>query len=118
MSWLLVLAGIIALGLASRAIHTGFVLFDKYLGDALYAAMVYVILRLLVPRRPVLLPTAAIMLAIELFQLTNTPARLHTSGLLVLRIAAHALGTTFSLRDLVAYAVGIAAVHYFDRRPG
>ena len=33
-------------GILSRVVHTGLVVFDKYLGDALYAAMVYTILRL------------------------------------------------------------------------
>jgi len=43
--WGLVLAGVIAFGILSRVVHTGLVVFDKYLGDALYAAMVYAILR-------------------------------------------------------------------------
>ena len=43
MRWrLLLLAAIIAAGILSRVIHTGWIVFDKYLGDALYAAMVYV----------------------------------------------------------------------------
>ena len=46
-SWLVCLAGIIAMGIISRLVHTGLVVFDKYLGDALYAAMVYSILRVL-----------------------------------------------------------------------
>jgi len=40
---------IIALGILSRLIHTGFVVLDKYLGDALYAAMVYGTAAALVP---------------------------------------------------------------------
>ena len=44
--WWGLLAAIVAAGLLSRVAHTGFRLFDKYLGDALYAAMVYVIFRL------------------------------------------------------------------------
>ena len=38
--------GIITVGILSRVAHTGLVVVDKYLGDALYAAMVYTILRL------------------------------------------------------------------------
>ena len=45
-SWIFCLAGIIAVGILSRVVHTGLLVFDKYLGDALYAAMVYTILRL------------------------------------------------------------------------
>ena len=116
-SWLLALGGILAAGLLSRIFPIGSILFDKYLGDALYAAMVYAILRLLRMGKPVLVPAIVIMLAIELFQLTMIPARLYASGHLALRIAAHVLGTTFSMLDLLAYAVGIAALYFCDRRP-
>ena len=44
--WVRYLIGIIAVGILSRVIHTGLVVFDKYLGDALYAAMAYSLLRL------------------------------------------------------------------------
>ncbi|MDP9169271.1 MAG: hypothetical protein M3N54_01525 [Acidobacteriota bacterium] len=40
------IAGIAAAGIVSRVVHTGLRVFDKYLGDALYAAMVYAILSL------------------------------------------------------------------------
>jgi hypothetical protein len=115
-SWLLALGGIVAAGLLSRTIHSGSILLDKYLGDALYAAMVYVILRLLRRGKPVLVSAIVIMLVIELLQLTMIPARLYATGHPVLRIAAHVLGTTFSLLDLLAYAVGIAALYLCDRR--
>jgi hypothetical protein len=106
--WLLCLAAIIVLGLLSRSVHTGFVLFDKYLGDALYAAMVYAILRLRWsgPRVPIAAMT--IMLAIETFQLTGIPAHMPS-------LIARALGTTFSFTDLAAYAIGIASLYLADR---
>ena len=44
--WWVLLAVIVAAGLLSRLAQTGFRLFDKYLGDALYAAMVYVLFQL------------------------------------------------------------------------
>ena len=44
--WWTFLAATIAVGIASRMTHTGWVLADKYLGDALYAAMVYALIRL------------------------------------------------------------------------
>jgi len=34
------------MGILSRVVHTGFTIFDKYLGDALYAMMVYGIFRI------------------------------------------------------------------------
>ena len=45
-SRLLLLAAIVATGILSRVIHTGWIVFDKYLGDALYAAMVYLLISL------------------------------------------------------------------------
>lgn len=97
---------IIAAGISSRMIHTGWILFDKYLGDALYAAMVYVIVRLFRPTGAVI--AMAIMTALELFQLTMIPTHLLTSPHWFVRIAARLMGTEFSFLDLEAYAVGIA----------
>jgi hypothetical protein len=114
--WLLCLAGIVAMGILSRAVHTGFVVFDKYLGDALYAAMVYVILRLLW-NPPALAPwTMATMTVIELFQLTMIPAHMLASHHLIVRVCARLLGTEFSFLDLLAYAVGIACIYLVDSR--
>jgi hypothetical protein len=96
-------------------VHTGSILFDKYLGDALYAAMVYEILRLLRRGKPAVVWAGVILVAIELFQLTMIPARLYASGPLVLRLAAVVLGTHFSLLDLLAYAAGILAIYLVDR---
>lgn len=112
--WSIYLAVIIAAGLLSRLVHTGVVLFDKYLGDALYAAMVYAILRLLRPAAPVLWWSGIAMLAIELFQLTMIPAQLLTSEHVLIRVAARLLGTHFSVLDLLAYAVGIACIYGVD----
>jgi Protein of unknown function (DUF2809) len=76
------LAGIIAVGILSRVVHTGLLVFDKYLGDALYAAMVYTILRLswmAAVRARLAVSAMAIMTVIELFQLTMIPAHLLTN---------------------------------------
>ena len=65
---------IITLGILSRVVHTGVVAFDKYLGDALYAAMVYAILRLLwrgLAAARLAVSAMAVMTFIELFQLDN-----------------------------------------------
>jgi hypothetical protein len=110
------LAGIIATGILSRIVHTGFIVFDKYLGDALYAAMVYVILRLFWTDRRATIAVAAmiVMTAVELFQLTMIPAHLLESGHLIVRICARLMGTEFSFLDLLTYAVGIAAIYLVD----
>ena len=115
-SLILCLAGIIATGILSRIVHTVFIVFDKYLGDALYAAMVYMILRLIWAARRVKVAVAAmiVMTAVELFQLTMIPAHLLTSSHLIVRICARLMGTEFSFLDLLTYAVGIAAIYLVD----
>ncbi|MFN7939749.1 MAG: DUF2809 domain-containing protein [Bryobacteraceae bacterium] len=104
------LAAIIAAGLVSRVVHTGFVVFDKYLGDALYAAMVYTLLRLSGRVQRVWLWTALVMVGIEVFQLTGWPAGWVKSESVVARVCRRLMGTQFRVWDLVAYAVGIAVM--------
>jgi len=109
------LAAIVAVGLASRLVHTGWIVFDKYLGDALYAAMVYVLAGMVVAgRRTALGWAAGIMLGLELFQWTGLPAALYANGNRVERAAARLLGTQFGFGDLAAYAVGLITVHLFE----
>jgi hypothetical protein len=113
-SWIYFLAGIIAMGILSRVVHTGLVVFDKYLGDALYAAMVYTILRLIWRSHSVGLPAMAVMVGIELFQLTMIPAHMLGNEHLMVRICARLIGTEFSFLDLLAYGVGIGCVCIAD----
>jgi hypothetical protein len=113
-AWIFFLVGIIAVGIISRVVHTGLVVFDKYLGDALYATMVYTILRLLWRSASVALPAMVVMAGIELFQLTMIPAQMLVSKHLIIRICARLIGTEFSFFDLLAYAVGIACVYVAD----
>jgi hypothetical protein len=114
-SWILCFVGIIAAGILSRVVHTGFVVFDKYLGDALYAAMVYTVLRLFW-RAPARLAVSAmaVMTLIELFQLTMIPARLLANQHVMVRICARLIGTEFSFLDLLTYAVGIVCIYLAD----
>ena len=91
--------------------------FDKYLGDALYAAMVYAILRLswmAAVRARLAVSAMAIMTVIELFQLTMIPARLLANEHAMVRICARLMGTEFSFLDLLTYAVGIAWTYLAD----
>ena len=113
--WARYLAAIIAVGLLSRVVPTGFELWDKYLGDALYAAMVYALARRrwASPRATII--AAVIMLALELFQLSELPRRMLASDRLAVRVCAHLLGTQFSFADLAAYAVGIGCIYLLDR---
>jgi hypothetical protein len=113
--WWGLLAAIVGAGILSRAMQTGFRVFDKYLGDALYAAMIYVLLRLSGRIARVALWAAVAMTAIELFQLTGIPAGMLRSGYPAARVCARLLGTEFSVLDLLAYAVGIVCIAAIDR---
>ncbi len=103
------LAFTLALGVLSRVIETGYVLFDKYLGDALYTAAIFWVLRLLTPRQSAArtaLISFTLSVAVEVFQLTGIPLALRDSPSLALRVLSVALGSIFSWRDVAAYAVG------------
>ena len=118
-SWVACLAVVIATGLLSRKVHTGSVIIDKYLGDTLYAAMVYVILRLLwrAPAIAVGVSAMIVMTLVELFQLTMIPAHMLASSHLISRLCARLIGTEFSFLDLLAYAVGISCLCLLDSSP-
>ncbi|HSO35155.1 MAG TPA: DUF2809 domain-containing protein [Labilithrix sp.] len=80
-------------------------LWDKSLGDAAYATMIFFMVAFVRPGwRSLLIGAVALVLcvAIECFQLTGMPLRLP-------RIFQIALGTTFAWHDLACYAVGAAA---------
>jgi hypothetical protein len=115
--WIFCLVGIIAVGILSRVVHTGLTVVDKYLGDALYAAMVYAILRIFwmaAESTRLAVSAMAIMAAIELFQLTMIPEHLLANEHVMVRICARLMGTEFSFLDLLTYAVGIACIYLAD----
>lgn len=114
-SWWGLLAAIVIAGLLSRVAHTGVRVVDKYLGDALYAAMVYTLVRLTGRVTRVAMWAAVAMTAIELFQLTRVPAGMLRSEYQAVRVCARLIGTEFSVLDLLAYAVGIACIAAADR---
>jgi hypothetical protein len=114
LSWGFCIAGIIAAGILSRAVHTGLPVFDKYLGDALYAAMVYGILRLVWKAAASAVWAMVVMTVIELFQLTMIPAQMLASEHLMTRICARLMGVEFSFLDLLAYGVGIGCIYLID----
>jgi len=118
MKWVFGIVGIIAVGILSRVVHTGLAIFDKYLGDALYAAMVYGILRLFARAGVSAVCAMAIMTAIEFFQLTMIPAHMLANEHLIVRICGRLLGTEFSFLDLLAYGVGIACIYVVDSLQG
>ncbi|MGH1548325.1 DUF2809 domain-containing protein [Leifsonia poae] len=84
-----------------------------FVGDALYAAMLYAVVgAVLPPSAPVVAAGIAFgaSAAVEFFQLTGIPAQLAT----VVPGAALVLGTTFQGTDLVAYALGAALMAAAD----
>ena len=113
-SWVCCILGIIATGILSRVVHTGLAVFDKYLGDALYAAMVYGILRLLSRAAASAVCAMVVLSAIELFQLTMIPAHMLASEHLMTRICARLIGVEFGFADLLAYGVGIGCIYLVD----
>ena len=113
-SWAICIVGIIGLGVLSRVVHTGWAVFDKYLGDGLYAMMIYGILRLLRRAAASAVCAAVVMTAIELFQLTMIPAQMLASEHWMTRICARLMGVEFSFLDLLAYGVGIGRTYLVD----
>jgi hypothetical protein len=117
---LLVAASLVAvLGIASRVNWVGSLLWDKYVGDAAYAAIFYLALSLIWTKGQVAakaILTSAYVVAIELFQLTQIPAQLNRSDSFLVRAFAYiVLGSAFSWWDLLAYGIGIVGILLLDR---
>lgn len=95
---------VVALGLAVHGLGSGRAA-DKA-GDALYAAMVYLLLVVVRLRRPRWFPLAVALcwcFAVELLQLSDLPRRAAE----VFPLSALVLGSGFDAWDLVAYVVGV-----------
>ena len=107
-----------AIGLFSRLVPIGFPLWDKYLGDIVYALFFYLICSVLFNGNLALHKagwTALYVTAIELLQLTGIPLQLTRSDYPMIRLFAYlVLGSTFSWWDLLAYAVGIVIAVLLD----
>ncbi|MFF1573802.1 DUF2809 domain-containing protein [Leifsonia sp. NPDC058292] len=104
-------AGILVAGLAVHAVGVGPV--AGFAGDALYAALIFVLVALVAPRLPSL-GAASIALGfcalIELLQLTPVPAALSRS----IPGASLVVGSTFQWSDLAAYTIGAALAGMID----
>jgi hypothetical protein len=104
---------IVVLGVMSRRYPVGVPLYDKSLGDLLYAVAIYLVLGLARPRwPPVTLAGAAFgaCFLVELLQLTGLPARYaHLSPVRWL------LGTHFAWQDILCYALGVFGAAAVDR---
>ncbi len=108
------LAAVIALGIATRAFPLGWPVWDKSLGDVLYAMAAYLAFAILLPHArvwAVACLAAGACLAVELLQLTELNGRL-----LAVPVLRWFLGTDFSWHDVACYLVGVALAAVADTR--
>ena len=100
------------LGLASRLYPVGWFLYDRALGEVLYAAAAYLVLAMLLFRKPPLVIAVLAFvccLAVELFKLTGIPAE-YQHVLLVRWF----LGMTFYVVNLGYYFIGVVLIACAD----
>src|SRR5262245_40294946 len=109
---LLALAATVILGLASRLHPVCWHLYDRVLGEVLYAVAAYLVLAMFFFRQPPLFIAAlafAGCLAVELFKLTGIPAEYQRVFLV-----RWFLGMTFSVVNLGYYFVGVVLTAFAD----
>lgn len=109
---LLALAVTVVLGLASRLHPVGWVLWDRVLGEVLYAVAAYLAVAVFFGRKPPWFIAAIAFgccLAVELFKLTGIPA--DNQHVFLVRWF---LGMTFSVVNLGYYLIGVALIAFAD----
>src|SRR5690349_19557129 len=109
---LLALAATVALGLASRLYPIGWFLYDRVLGEVLYAVAAYLVLAILLVRRPPWLVACMAFgccLAVELFKLTGIPAENQR-----VYLVRWFLGMTFAWVNLGYYFIGVMLIAFAD----
>jgi hypothetical protein len=117
-SYMYFLVTTILLGILSRVYVTGLDVLDKYLGDGLYAMMVYLLISLIWMRMDAFVKIGGallIMLLIEMFQLSNIPLQMSESENVIVKVLAILLGTRFSWLDLLSYMLGILFMYWIDQ---
>jgi hypothetical protein len=110
---LLALAVTLVLGLASRLYPLGWFLWDKVLGDVLYAVATYLALGIILFRHPPWFIAGLAFvccLAVELFKLTGIPAE--NQRVFFVRWF---LGMTFSVVNLGYYFIGVVLIAFADQ---
>ncbi len=109
---LLALAATVLLGLASRLHPIGWFLYDRVLGEVLYAVAAYLVLAMLLVRRPPWLIACMAFgccLAVEMFKLTGIPAE--NQRVFMVRWF---LGMTFAWVNLGYYFIGVVLIAFAD----
>ena len=102
----------VALGLLSRLHPIGWFIYDKSLGDVLYAVAAYLTLALLLFRKRlalVALLALVLCLAVECFKTTGIPARFAQVS-----VIPWFLGTTFAWHNLGCYFIGVLSISGID----
>ena len=107
------------IGMLSRMVRIGAPIWDKYVGDVVYAAGFYLALSLLWSGGTVTtkaLLTTVYVVAVETFQLTPVPAHLNQSANPAVRAFAYVvLGAVFGWWDILAYLIGIGGISLADK---
>src|SRR5947207_11202770 len=101
----LALAATVILGLASRLCPVGWYLYDRALGEVLYAVAAYLVLAMLLFRKPPLFIAVLAFLAclaVELFKLTGIPAEYQ-----YVFLVRWFLGMIYSWVNLGYYFIGV-----------
>src|ERR1700733_9165944 len=109
---LLALAVTVVLGLASRLYPVGWFLWDRVLGEVLYAVAAYLALAVVLFRKPPLFIAVIAFvccLTVELFKLTGIPAE--NQHVFLVRWF---LGMTFSVVNLGYYFLGVVLIAFAD----
>jgi hypothetical protein len=109
---LLVMAVTVVLGLASRLHPIGWFLWDRVLGEVLYAVAAYLAWAMLLRRTPpsfIATLAFASCLAVELFKLTGIPAE--NQHVFLVRWF---LGMSFSAVNLGYYLIGVVLIASAD----
>src|SRR3954471_7346473 len=110
--WLLAMSVTVALGLASRRYPAGWFLWDRVLGEVLYAVAAYIVWAMILGRKPPLIIAViafASCLAVELLKLTGIPAE--NQHVFLVRWF---LGMTFSVVNLGYYLIGVVLIACAD----
>lgn len=107
----------ILIGLFSRLYPIGNILWDEYLGDVLYASLIYLLIKLFFANlnpKQIFFSTLLLCFCIEIFQLTSIPLALLKSEIIFVKLIGHLLGTTFQFIDIISYIFGAALLYFID----
>jgi hypothetical protein len=111
----LLLVATVIVGVASRRAHLGIAVWDKSVGDVLYAVAAYLTLGIAFPRMPVRVCAAITFVfcfAIELFQITGIPMELGRTH----PWTHWFLGSAFGWHDVLCYAIGVVLIAFIASR--